>query len=576
MTKDTTAQTKHILTVCLTLIFCVMAFIIWMPRQVKDKAAQLLKNSEQTQKVAVVDKDTAVSQELLDYVKTYHEQDFAESDTLDDEDLLMHFAKSDDDFTTKANSILNTRFKQRDSDVAMNEEEFETPELLKENVAFWTHLFGLYDRNHTIFYNSDDVGVVYSVLDFSEVDATAGSVKTIKKQLITEEAKRIKGILKKVAKHVSTAKQNSDNGKITLSLKGFDDEEKRIAKLLLTQLDKKELGEKRILKSFSYRNGYAHRFRKAIKVSGRYMDEMKRIFRERGLPEELTIIPFIESSFKLEAYSRAGAAGIWQFIRATGKRYLHIDEYTDERYDPILATYAAATHLTNEYALFNNWPLTINGYNTGPGRIQKAIKKLKTKDIGVIVKKFKGSGYGFDSRNYYPEFLAALDVYENQEYYFGDLKPEQPEEFVYLALPSPMNIQKLSELSGQPISEVADLNRGFKPEVISGAIQLPKGYLIRVHPTAKENVYLAMQQLFDRVQYATHHVVGTGDSLRRIAKKYDLKAKQLAVHNNLLPNEDLTPGTVIQLPDRHKKDVELTMESNADFVIPDSLQNPIF
>ena len=192
------------------------------------------------------------------------------------------------------------------------------------------------------------------------------------------------------------------------------------------------------------------------------------------------------------------------------------------------------------------------------------------------MKKFKGSGYGFDSRNYYPEFLAALDVYENQEYYFGDLKPEQPEEFVYLALPSPMNIQKLSELSGQPISEVADLNRGFKPEVISGAIQLPKGYLIRVHPTAKENVYLAMQQLFDRVQYATHHVVGTGDSLRRIAKKYDLKAKQLAVHNNLLPNEDLTPGTVIQLPDRHKKDVELTMESNADFVIPDSLQNPIF
>lgn len=241
-----------------------------------------------------------------------------------------------------------------------------------------------------------------------------------------------------------------------------------------------------------------------------------------------------------------------------------------------MATYAAATHLTNEYALFESWPLTINGYNTGPGRIQQAIKKLKTKDIGVIVKKFKGSGYGFDSRNYYPEFLAALDVYENQEYYFGDLKPEQPEEFVYLALPSPMNIQKLSELSGQSVDEVATLNLGLKPEVISGAVELPKGYLLRVHPTAKENVYLAMQQLFDRVQYATHHVVGAGDSLRRIAKQYDLTAKQLALHNNLLPNEDLAPGTVIQLPDRHKRDVELTMESNADFVMPDSLHNPIF
>lgn len=296
MNKDTTAQTKHILTVCLTLIFCVIAFIIWMPKQVKDKAAQLLQNTEEAQKVAVLDKDTAVSQELLDYVKTYHEQDFSESDTLDEEDLLTHFAKTDDDFSTKANSILNTRFKQPNSGLSMNEEEFETPEVLKENVAFWTHLFGLYDKNHTIFYNSDDVGVVYSVLDFSEVDSTAGSVQTIKKQLISEEVKRLKDILKKVAKRVSAAKQNSDNGKTTLSLKGFDAEEKRIAKLLLNQLDHQKLSEKMILKSFSYRNGYAHRFRQAIKLSGRYMGEMKRIFRERGLPEELTIIPFIESS----------------------------------------------------------------------------------------------------------------------------------------------------------------------------------------------------------------------------------------------------------------------------------------
>ena len=79
------------------------------------------------------------------------------------------------------------------------------------------------------------------------------------------------------------------------------------------------------------------------------MSEMRRIFKERGVPVQLTMIPFIESAFNLKAYSHAGAAGIWQFIEATGKRYLRIDEFVDERYDPILAAYAAATHLTNEY-----------------------------------------------------------------------------------------------------------------------------------------------------------------------------------------------------------------------------------
>jgi membrane-bound lytic murein transglycosylase D len=300
--------------------------------------------------------------------------------------------------------------------------------------------------------------------------------------------------------------------------------------------------------SLTQRPGFAHRMRQAIVASGAYMPEMRRIFEERGLPIELTVLPFIESAFSLKAYSSASAAGLWQFIPATGRAYLRIDQYVDERYDPILATYAAASHLASEFKFFNDWPLTINGYNTGPGRMQQAVRELKTTNIAAISKYFRGSGYGFDSRNYYPEFLAALEIYNNRETYFGDIAEVSPEPYDYLTMLTDTNLKQLFRSAGISESLMATLNPGLKPEVIAGLKDLPKGYLLKVPPERKDDVLLAAQEIHQEQQYASYHVVTKGEKLNEIALQYGVDPLDLAKTNGLIANKKLKAGDVLRLP----------------------------
>jgi membrane-bound lytic murein transglycosylase D len=309
-----------------------------------------------------------------------------------------------------------------------------------------------------------------------------------------------------------------------------------------------DVSEKGLSSSLALRFGFAHRMRDAIILSGQYMKEMREIFIERGLPEELTIIPFVESSFSPRAFSSAGAAGIWQFIEQTGRNYLRIDEFVDERYDPILSTYAAASHLSREYALLKAWPLTINAYNTGPGRILDAIEKLGTRDIAKIIKNYKGSGYGFDSRNYFPEFLAALEIYNNREHYFGALRVLPPQGFEYIAMPFAVNIKELLRLTGVSDKVVANINLTLRDDVLMGEKNLPKGYLLKVPAQTKEDFLIALQELYSETRLATHHMVDKGELLKDIAKLYGVSTEKLTKINGLLPGHKVKQGDILMLP----------------------------
>lgn len=568
MKIDSAAKNARAVVVMLTLVASVLVFHFWLPEKIEKKAETVLTQSE-TEVVAAA--DTTLPPSLLEYIENERAIQNSESDSIEDLEFVNNFDATDLDYSSEANEIIANRFKLPNwNNENQPQNDFSTPEELQDIVTFWTYIFGIYDKNYLVFYNSDNVGIVYSVLDFSDIgDMDNSLVGTFKAQMVSEETAKIRVLLKKVATQL--AQNKSD-------LSQLSDDEARIAKLLLADIEYLDVSEKNLLDKLTYRYGFAHRIEKALKVSGRYMDEMRRIFIERGLPTELTVIPFVESAFNLEAHSHAGAAGIWQFIEATGKRYLRIDEYVDERFDPILAAYAAATHLSHEYKLLNSWALTINAYNTGPGRMLQAIKQLGTTDIGVIVKKFKGSGYGFDSRNYFPEILAALNVYKNKEFYFGpDFKSLPKQEFEYLATPAPMNIKQLARLSGISMSELSDMNISLKTEVLNGEKTLPTGYLLKIPPQAKQNVILAMQDLHSQVKTATHHVVEKGDTLQKIAKQYDLPVSDLAAMNQLLPNQTVTKGQIIQLlPHRDTMGLTFNKNGESDLVIPDDLQNPVF
>ena len=146
-----------------------------------------------------------------------------------------------------------------------------------------------------------------------------------------------------------------------------------------------------------------------------------RVLKQHGVPEEIAALPHVESSFNPFAYSKVGAAGLWQFMPSTAKRFMRVDGIVDERLDPYSATEAAANLMLYNYRLLGTWPLAVTAYNHGPGGLRRAQDELGTSDIAVIVKRYQGATFGFASRNFYVAFLAALEVDRNAEKYFGPI-----------------------------------------------------------------------------------------------------------------------------------------------------------
>jgi membrane-bound lytic murein transglycosylase D len=153
-----------------------------------------------------------------------------------------------------------------------------------------------------------------------------------------------------------------------------------------------------------------------------YLPAMQAILRQHGVPEELAHLTLVESCFNLEAYSKVGAAGVWQFMPSTGRQYMTVDGAIDERRDPLRSTQAAAEHLRGDYEVLGTWPLAITAYNHGRGGMARAVRTVGTTDFGEISSNYRGPAFGFASRNFYPEFLAALEVVARSEDHFGEVR----------------------------------------------------------------------------------------------------------------------------------------------------------
>ena len=166
-----------------------------------------------------------------------------------------------------------------------------------------------------------------------------------------QEVKKIRAALLKLHKH--GAKGRTLIGR-----------EKKIWKLFQDVKDRHKFRKAAAKGRLRTQTGLYERFREGVEISGRYLPEMERIFRQAGLPVEITRLPLVESCFNIEAYSRAGAAGIWQFIPSTGRLFLKINHMVDERRDPFIATRAAARLLKANYGKLETWPLSTNEFLT--------------------------------------------------------------------------------------------------------------------------------------------------------------------------------------------------------------------
>jgi membrane-bound lytic murein transglycosylase D len=198
------------------------------------------------------------------------------------------------------------------------------------------------------------------------------------------------------------------------------------------------------------------------------------------VPPEIGALPHVESSFNPAAYSRVGAAGLWQFMPGTARRYMRVDGVVDQRLDPYSATEAAANLMLYNYRLLGTWPLAVTAYNHGPGGLKRAQDELGTSNIAVIVKHYQGATFGFASRNFYVAFLAALEVDRNAEKYFGPLTHLPETQSTVVALPDYVAVDALARAFKADLGALRVLNPALRPPVWNKTRLVPRGYALRI------------------------------------------------------------------------------------------------
>lgn len=289
-------------------------------------------------------------------------------------------------------------------------------------------------------------------------------------------------------------------------------------------------------------------FVKWLGRTGEYMPLLQTILRENSLPEDLFYLAVIESGLNPKAKSRARAVGMWQFIRGTAIRYgLRVDWWIDERMDPEMASYAAASYLKDLYSQFGSWYLAAAGYNAGEGRIIRAVRKLGTDDFWEIASYKRALKR--ETRDYVPKYIAAMLIAKDPESY-GFTEQEYGGEFSYekAVVSEPTDLRVIADAAGTTVEEIKRLNpallRWFTPpDYPDYEIKIPAGSKERFI----ENIAKVPQD--ERISFMMHKVK-KGDTLSKIAKRYGVDAKPIMYINGLKTAWGLKPGSIIAIPVR--------------------------
>ncbi|MBF0318406.1 MAG: transglycosylase SLT domain-containing protein [Nitrospirae bacterium] len=346
---------------------------------------------------------------------------------------------------------------------------FICPAPLRHQVDFWKLIFTQYTTKQAVIHDNRYLNIIYSVVDLTEEERNS---KKARIGTLSFEISKYREILLKLDKALPEDIENlsSEERRVYDMFRdiGGDNKFSDAAERLRAQI------------------GQRDRFQKALSKSSLYLKEMERIFREEGLPVELTRLPFVESAFDLNAYSWAKAAGIWQFTDYTGKYFLKMNAMVDERIDPMKSTRAAARLLADNYAQLGTWPLAITAYNHGASGMLRAVNSLSTNDISEIVARYRGPLFGFASRNFYTEFLAVLEILKDYRSYFGDVEFLTPEEYEVLHIDRPTKVSKIT--SACSIEDIRRLNPDLKSPVLTSKLSLPNNYRLKLPPGTKDSL----------------------------------------------------------------------------------------
>lgn len=216
-----------------------------------------------------------------------------------------------------------------------------------------------------------------------------------------------------------------------------------------------------------------------------------------GLPLELKYLPVIESALNPQATSRVGAAGLWQFMVATGKQYgLEVNSLVDERRDPVKSSYAAAQYLRDLYKIFGDWSLVIAAYNCGPENINKAIHRANGEaDYWKIYPYLPR-----ETRGYVPAFIAANYVMNYYcEHNICPMRTQLPAKTDTIIVNRDVHLKQIAEVCGVDIDELRTLNPQYRRDIVNGS---NKPSVVRM-PATMTNTFIANEDSIYNYQAET-------------------------------------------------------------------------
>ncbi|MGH7875325.1 MAG: transglycosylase SLT domain-containing protein [Candidatus Binatia bacterium] len=371
---------------------------------------------------------------------------------------------------------------------------FPVPAGLEPAVEFWKKVFSEYSSTQLIFFDPMDMSNIYEVLDVGEDSRSDDYI----------------------------------NGERT-----------RIA--ALNNIDIERVKAQR---------GIKERTAAGIKRSGRYIAQIQQIFRERALPPELTYLPIVESSYDIGARSSVGAVGVWQFMPRTGREYMRVGAGIDERRDPLESSRAAASYLKQAYDYLGSWPLAITSYNYGQGGMARAVEEVGSDNLVDLIQKYSHPNWGFAPKQFYAEFLAAVEIGSNPSQYYPGLEHEAPVAIKEVEVTSRRTLAALIASSGLSRDEFLGWNPALHPTVRL----VPAGYRVKLPHDRTMSPLVEVAQTSTpaprKAQPAevVHHRVKRGETLIQIAQRYGASVQRILQVNGIRQARFIKVGTLLRIP----------------------------
>lgn len=414
--------------------------------------------------------------------------------------------------------------------------EFPRPAALEPAIQFWKDVFGRWTEDQIVFFDGRDLSRIYEIRRLPPSDGT---------RLRERERESLRARWKQ---ELQDDLEGLGRGSVD-----YDALTGRRYRLFTLWGESRDRDTYRAAaENIRSQRGTREQFAEGVARSTRYLDGFRRILREEGVPEELVFLPHVESSYRWNARSSVGALGMWQFMATTARKYIVVDQAVDERLDPFTAARAAARYLKNAKEELGTWPLAITSYNHGVDGIRSAVLATGTRDIAEIIAGYDGPLFGFMGRNFYPEFMAAMEVAQDLVDNPEGLELAPPAVYDTFTLPAYVKVPRLLSAFGLSADTLRSMNPSITHHAWSGDLHLTKGMDLKL----PAGTGLRAQAVFAGIPAKDRPVkrpqrtyrVRRGDSLGVIAARHRTTVHVLQRLNGIRNPNLLRAGTLLRLP----------------------------